>query len=102
MKTTTEKIKVTVSREEVKELEITFPYFTKNRSVYCKFFSKDMAIWVSDFGFDRSVSSSNGCIPDSWLLGDTITENEFNAKFNEVMTDLIEKLVTNFQNINDL
>lgn len=89
METKTEKIKVTVSREEVKELEITFPYFTKNRSVYCKFFSKDMAIWVSDFGFDRSVSSSNGCIPDSWLLGDPITKEEFDVKFKEVMGSII-------------
>ena len=86
-----EKIRVTVKREEVKELEISFPYYTKNGGMYCKFFSIDKAILVCDYGFDRSVNWSNGCIPDSWLLGDPITEEEFNKKFVEVMTTLKEK-----------
>lgn len=85
-----EKIRVTVTNEEVKEIVISFPYFTKNRSVYCKFFSKDKAIWVSDYGFDRSVNLSNGSVPGSWLLGEPITEEEFNEKFKEVMTALID------------
>ncbi len=88
-KAKTEKIKVTVTHEEVKELEITFPCYTKDGGLYCKFFSKDVALWVSDYGFKREIEHSNGGVPDSWIANEPITEEEFNAKFSEVMNALI-------------
>lgn len=84
------KIKVTVIHEEVKEIEISFPYYTRDECLYCKFFSKDEAIWVYDYGLNRGVKCSNGAVPDSWITNDPITEEEFNAKFNEVMNALID------------
>ena len=89
MKAKTEKIKVTVTREEVKEIEISFPYYTRDECLYCKFFSIDKAIWVYDYGLNRGVKWSNGAVPDCWIASDPITEEEFNAKFNEVMNYLI-------------
>jgi hypothetical protein len=89
MKAKTEKIRVTVRREEVKEIEISFPYYTRNEGLYCKFFSEDDAIWVYDYGLNRGVKCSN-CVPEIWKTNDPITEKEFNAKFNEVMTALID------------
>ena len=86
-----EKIKVTVTTEDVKELEISFPYYVKNGGLYCKFLSKDAAIWISDYSFMKQIETSVGNIPESWLAFDPITEEEFNAKFNEVMTVLKEK-----------
>ena len=91
MKATTEKIKVAVSREEVKELEISFPYYTKNGGLYCKFFSKDEAMWVCEYGFSRAIEYSTCGVPDSWIANEPITEEEFNAKLNEVMYVLIKK-----------
>lgn len=91
MKTKTEKIKVTVNTAQVKEIEISFPYYTKNGNLYCKFFSKDKAIWVSNYGFDKEIKWSDGTTPESWITFDQITEEEFNAKFNEVITTLKEK-----------
>lgn len=90
-KAKTEKIKVTVTREEVKEIEISFPYYTKDDGLWCKFLSKDEAIWVCDFGFNREVKYAKGTVPDSWITNEPITEEEFNAKFNEVMNALIRK-----------
>ena len=90
MKAKTEKIKVTVTSEEVKEIEISFPYYTRNKGLYCKFLSKDEVVFVCDYGFDRSVNWSNGAFPVIWMTNDPITEDEFNAKFNEVMTALID------------
>ena len=89
MEAKTGKIKVTVTTEEVKELEIRFPYYVRDRDLYCKFLRKDEAIWVYDFGFDRAIEHST-LFPDSWLTFDPITEEEFNAKFNEVMNALID------------
>mgnify|MGYP001019029228 CR=1 FL=1 len=86
----TAKIKVTVTREEVKELEISFPYYTKDGAYYCKFLSKDTAMWVVDFPFKKQIEYSIYGIPDSWITKDTITEEEFNTKFNEVINSLIE------------
>lgn len=84
-----EKIRVTVSREEVKEIEISFPYFTKNKGLYCKFLSKDEAMWVCEYGFKRAIEWSKFGVPENWLAFEPITEDEFNAKFKEVMTALI-------------
>lgn len=90
MKSQTEKIKVTVRHEEVKEIEISFPYYTRNECLYCKFFSKDKAIWVADYGFNIEIKLSYGAVPDRWITLAPITEEEFNAKFNEVMNALID------------
>ena len=89
MEAKTEKIRVTVRHKEVKEIEISFPYYTRDNGLYCKFLSKDDAIWVCDYGFDIEVKLSNGTVPESWLTNDQITEEEFNVKFNEVMNALI-------------
>ena len=93
MEAKTEKIRVTVKREEVKEIEIeiSFPYYTRNKGLYCKFLSRSAAMCVSEYGFNSSIEYSNLAVPERWLTFEPITENEFNAKFNEVMTDLIEK-----------
>jgi hypothetical protein len=89
MKEKVQKIRVTLNREEVRELEISFPYYTRNNGLYCKFLSKDEGIWVYDYGFDRSVEWLNGVVPESWITFEPITKEEFNAKFNEVMDNLI-------------
>lgn len=85
-----EKIKVTVTSKEVKELEVSFPYYTRNEGLYCKFFSKSGAIWVVDYSFAKRIEYSNGAAPESWLTFDPITGEEFNQKFNEVMNALID------------
>ena len=90
MEAKTEKIKVTVTREEVKELEISFPYYVKDDGLYCKFFSRSAAMLISEFSFKKQIEYSSFGVPESWLTFDPITEEEFNAKFNEVMTALID------------
>ena len=90
MKAKTTKIKVTVTSKEVKELEVTFPYYTRNNSLYCKFLSENKVIIVTDYPFSRSIDYSNGVVPESWITNDPITEEEFNQKFNEVMNALID------------
>ena len=86
-----EKIRVTVSREEVKELEISFPYYVKDDGLYCKFFNRSAAMWISDYSFKKQIEYSDFGAPESWLSFDPTTEEEFNEKFNEVMIALKEK-----------
>lgn len=88
-KVKTEKTKITINTTSVKELEISFPYFTKGGGFYCKFFNKNSAIWVSDYSFKKQIESSNCGVPELWIAFNPITEEEFNAKFNEVMNALI-------------
>lgn len=90
MKAKKEKIKVTVTTEEVTELEICFPYYTKGEGIWCKFLSISVAMWVTDYSFNRAIDWSSGAVPERWITFDPITEKEFNAKFNEVMTALID------------
>ena len=91
MEATKEKIRVTVNTEEVKELEISFPYYVKDDGLYCKFFNRSVAMWVSEYVFKSAIEYSNGAVPESWLTFDPITEEDFNEKFNEVMIALKEK-----------
>ena len=86
----TERIKVMVSTEEVRELEISFPYYTKDQGIWCKFFSRSVAMWVSYYGFKSAIEYSNGAVPESWITFQPITESEFNEQFNEVMNNLIK------------
>ena len=90
MEAKTEKIKVTVNTEEVKELEISFPYYVKDGGLYCKFFNRSVAMWVSEYVFKSAIEYSNGAVPESWFTFQPITEEEFNAKFKEVMNSLID------------
>ena len=89
MEAKTEKIRVTVTTEEVKEIEISFPYYVKDNGFYCKFFSVGNVMWVCDYGFKRSIEHSSLGVPDDWIAFDPTTEEEFNAKFKEVMNNLI-------------
>ena len=91
MEATKEKIRVTVNTEEVKELEISFPYYVKDGGLYCKFFNRSVAMWVSEYVFKSAIEYSNGAVPESWITFQPITEEEFNEKFNEVMIALKEK-----------
>ena len=91
MEVKTEKIRVTVTTEEVKEIEISFPYYVKDNGFYCKFFSVGNVMWVCDYGFKRSIEYSSFGVPEKWITFDPITEEDFNAKFNEVMIALKEK-----------
>lgn len=90
MESKTEKIKVTVTTEEVTELEISFPYYTKDEGMWCKFFSRGVATWVVDFPFTKQIEYSSCGVPEAWLINKEISEEEFNTKFNEVMTALID------------
>lgn len=90
MKAKKEKIRLTVSWEEVKELEISFPYYTKKEGLWCKFFRKNAGIWISDRSFKKQIEYSAYGMPEIWLTLDPITEEEFDAKFNEVMNALID------------
>lgn len=89
-KAKTAKIKVAVNTTQVNELEISFPYYTKNDGLYCKFFNRRAAMWISDLSFKKQIEYSDFGVPENWITFDPITEEEFNAKFNEVVNDLIE------------
>lgn len=90
MKVKTEKIRVEVITTEVMDLEISFPYYTRENGLYLKFFSRREVMWISDYLFKKEIEYSNFGAPESWIAFDPITEEEFNAKFKEVMTALID------------
>ena len=90
MKPKPKKIKLKVTEPKEVELEITFPYFTKSDGFYCKFLSMSEAIWVVDYSFKKQIEFTSCAVPESWLINNPITEEEFNAKFNEVMNALID------------
>lgn len=88
MTTKTEKIKVKVNvAPKYKEIEISFPYYVKDGCVLIKFFDRSEGIMVADYGFSKQIQYM--AMPENWIAYDPITEEEFNAKFKEVMTALI-------------
>lgn len=89
MEAKTEKIRVTVSREEVRELEISFPYYVKDEFVVIKFFDRRKGIMIADYGFSKYIQYMD--MPENWITYKPTTEEEFNEKFNEVINALIDK-----------
>mgnify|MGYP000878496795 CR=1 FL=1 len=86
---TTEKIKVKVNvAPKYKEVEVSFPYYVKDGCVLIKFFDRRKGLMVTDYDFSKQVQYMQ--MPESWLAFDPITEEEFNAKFKEVMNFLIK------------
>lgn len=88
MKATTEKIKVTVTTEEIKELEISFPYYVKDGCTLIKFFDRRKGIMVTDYGFSKQIQYMD--MPESWLAFKPTTEAIFNKAFDKVMNYLIK------------
>lgn len=89
MEAKTKKIRVTVSREETKELEISFPYFVKNGGNVIKFFDKKKGVIVTDYSFSKGVEWID--MPEEWLSFKPTTEDTFNKAFDKVMDFLKEK-----------
>ena len=89
METTTEKIKIKVNvAPRYKEIEISFPYYVKDGCTAIKFFDRNKGIMVADYPFSKQIQYMD--MPEDWITFGPITEEEFNAKFNEVMTALID------------
>ena len=90
MESRTEKIKVKVNvAPKYKEVEVSFPYYVKDEYLLVKFFDRNKGIMVADYGFSKHIQYMD--MPENWLAYEPTTEEEFNAKFNEVITALIEK-----------
>lgn len=89
MKSTTEKIKVKVNvAPKYKEVEVSFPYYVKDEYISIKFFDRNKGIMVTDYVFSKSIQYMQ--MPEDWIAYKPTTEEEFNAKFKEVMTALID------------
>ena len=90
MEAKTEKIKVKVNvAPKYKEVEVSFPYYVKDGFVLVKFFDRNKGLMVTDYDFSKQVQYTQ--MPEDWITFDPTTEEEFNTKFNEVMTALKEK-----------
>jgi hypothetical protein len=88
MAATTEKIKIKVNvAPRYKEVEISFPYYVKDGCTVIKFFDRRKGIMVADYDFSKHIQYMS--MPENWLAYEPTTEEEFNEKFNEVMTALI-------------
>lgn len=89
MEAKTEKIRVKVNvAPKYKEVEVSFPYYVKDNCTVIKFFDRSKGIMVTDYSFSKQIQYMD--MPESWLAYKPTTEEEFNAKFNEVMTALID------------
>ena len=83
-----EKIRVTVTTEEVKELEISFPYYVKDKYTVIKFFDRRKGLMVTDYDFSKQIQYMD--MPENWLSFKPTTEAVFNKAFDKVMNDLIK------------
>lgn len=89
MEAKTEKIKVTVTSKETKEMEISFPYYVKDGCILIKFFDRRKGIMVTDYGFSKQIQYM--AMPEDWITFKPTTEAVFNKAFDKVMNFLKEK-----------
>ena len=89
MEAKTEKIKIKVNvTPRYKEVEVSFPYYVKDGSTAIKFFDRRKGIMVANYPFSKQIQYMD--MPENWLAYEPTTEDEFNAKFKEVMDNLIK------------
>jgi hypothetical protein len=89
MEATTEKIKVKVNvAPKYKEVEVSFPYYVKDKYTVIKFFDRRKGLMVTDYDFSKQVQYMQ--MPESWLAFKPTTEAVFNKAFDKVMNDLIK------------
>jgi len=82
------KITITKTIEETHELEL--PAYRKNICFYFKIISETQAIQVNFGGEMESISTTYASVALN-SASEVGTQAEFDAKFNEVVTKLMEK-----------
>ena len=80
-------MKLTITKTETQEIEVTFPLYKKHHSYFCKATSEND--WVTVLPLINSISIDSPANPGNVILnGEDITEDQFNDAFIEVFNKI--------------
>jgi hypothetical protein len=80
-------MKLTITKRETQEIEVTFPFYKKESGDYFKGKSADEWITIRPLISSISICHEPYLLSEI-LLGEDITEDEFNEKFVEVFNKI--------------
>ena len=78
-------MKLKINRQITEEIDITFPYYCSNGYKWIRFDGEKNGVFIFD-AHPVSTKIEYGVLPDTWLLCPKISKEEFDNKFNEVIT----------------
>ena len=82
-------MKLTITKEVTREVEVTFPLFTKSISSFYMFKSEDDCVSVGFHGDGTNVEKhAKDCFPKSWMLKKECSADEFYETLKKAMSEL--------------
>lgn len=78
-------MKLKINRQITDEIDITFPYYCSDGYKWIRFDSEKNGVFIFD-AHPVSTKIEYGVLPDVWLLCPKISKEEFDNKFNELIT----------------
>ena len=78
-------MKLKINRQMTEEIDITFPYYCSDGYKWLRFDSEKNGVFIFD-AHPVSTKIEYGVLPEQWLLCPKISKEEFDNKFNELIT----------------
>ena len=78
-------MKLKINRQITEEIDITFPYYCSDGYKWLRFDGEKNGVFIFD-AHPVSTKIEYGVLPDKWLLCPKISKEEFDNKFNELIT----------------
>lgn len=78
-------MKLKINKQMTVEIDIQFPYYCSDGYKWLRFDSEKNGVFIFD-AHPVSTKIEYGVLPDQWLLCQKISKEEFDNKFNELIT----------------
>ena len=84
-------MKIKIKREITEEVEVTFPLFTKSLPHFYIFKSENECVSITAYSDAVKVEKhAKNCFPESWMLHEECSADEFYDAFKKAMSELNE------------
>ena len=78
-------MKLKINRQITEEVDIQFPYYCSDGYKWIRFDNEKNGVFIFD-AHPVSTKIEYGVLPEEWLLCPKISKEEFDNKFNELIT----------------
>ena len=74
-------MKLQINKTVKQEVDVEFPFYTQDKSLFCMFTSVDRGLAVQSYPYSGHISITEGKLPSEWMLNKQCTEDDFMTAF---------------------
>ena len=74
-------MKLHINKTVKQEVDVEFPFYTQDKSLFCMFTSVDRGFAVQSYPYSGHISITEGKLPQEWMLNKQCTEENFMSAF---------------------